>query len=202
MINKDDLANFKEFLESGSSKAKLTQVVLVAIVLGALPFVVAGGVAVGNAVQIFNKKNKSKKYTNKQINNAITNLKRQKIVEYVSDKNGVTTIRITKKGESKLKSFSIDLLSIKKPAKWDKKWRVIMFDLPVRYRQARNALRFKLKQIGFIQLQKSVWIYPYPCEDELLFIADYYKVKQYVDILLVEELLNEDKFIRHFDIKN
>ncbi|MEK7585780.1 MAG: hypothetical protein AAB477_00900 [Patescibacteria group bacterium] len=200
MINKKDLAIFKEFLESGSTKATITQVVLIAVALGALPFIAMGGVAMGNAVQLFGKINKNRRYKKRQIDNAISNLKRQKIVEYVSDRNGVTTLLITTKGETRLKSFSIDILSIKKPSKWDGKWRVVMFDLPIRYRKARESLRFKLKQIGFVQLQKSVWIHPYPCTDELLFISDYYKVKNYVDILVVEDLLNDNKLKQHFKL--
>ncbi len=195
MINTNDLENFKKFLQSGSSKAKVTQIILVSLAVGALPIIVGGALAMGNAVQLFNKN-----YKRKQINNALAGLRRRKLIEYVSDKNGVTTVRITSKGKTRLKSFSMDLLSIDKQAKWDGKWRVVMFDLPIQYTKVREYLRLKLKQLGFIQLQKSVWVYPYPCTDELLFIADYYKVKNYVDILVVEELVNDEKLRKYFDL--
>ncbi|MDE2030816.1 MAG: hypothetical protein KGI58_00950 [Patescibacteria group bacterium] len=195
MINKNDIETFKKFLESDSQKAKITKVVLIAVALGTLPFIAAGGVAMGNAVQIFKK---NKRYTKRQLSNAVTGLKKQRLIEFVSENNGVTTLRITKKGESKVKSFSIDMLSIKKPLKWDGKWRAFMFDLPIRYKQARNSLRIKLKQIGFIQLQKSVWIYPYPCEDELLYITDYYKIRNFIEILTIENIINDKKLKQHF----
>jgi len=200
MISKKDIAIFKEFLESGTTKANITKVALITIVLGALPFIALGGVAMGNAVQIFKMFDKNKKYKDKQIRNAITSLHRYKLIEYVSEKNGITIVKITKKGETKLKSFSIDLMKINKPKKWDGKWRVVMFDLPVRFSKARHSLRLKLKQLGFVQFQKSVWVYPYPCTDEILFIAEYYKVRKYIDMMTVLEISNEKNLKEKFDL--
>jgi DNA-binding transcriptional regulator PaaX len=100
----------------------------------------------------------------------------------------------------KLKSFSIDLMRINKPKKWDGKWRVVMFDLPVRFSKARHFLRFKIKQLGFVQFQKSVWIYPYPCTDEILFIAEYYKVRKYIEMMTVLEISDEKTLKERFDL--
>lgn len=200
MFSKKQIERFKEFLDSGTTKSKITKIALVTVVIGALPMVVAGGAAMGNAVKVFKMFDKKKRFKDKQISNAFAGLKRNKLIEYVSDKSGVTTVRITKKGESKLKSFEIDSLEIKKPKSWDGKWRVVMFDLPIQYKKVRNSLRFKIKQIGFIQLQKSVWVYPYPCTDEILFIADYYKVGKYIDILTANEILNDSKLRREYNL--
>lgn len=41
--------------------------------------------------------------------------------------------------------------------KWDGKWRVVVFDIPEKRRQARNLLRGSLKRWGFIPWQQSVW---------------------------------------------
>ena len=41
--------------------------------------------------------------------------------------------------------------------KWDGKWRLVIWDIPEKRRAARNLLRYKLKQMGFIKWQKSVW---------------------------------------------
>ena len=73
-----------------------------------------------------------------------------------------------------------------------------MFDIPSypkKYNYARDALRCKIKELGFYQIQKSAWVYPYECEDELLFIAGMFQVQKYVEILTVEKLLHED-FVR------
>lgn len=42
-------------------------------------------------------------------------------------------------------------------AKWDGKWRLVVWDIPEKRRLARDLLRFKLKQLGFTQWQKSIW---------------------------------------------
>jgi DNA-binding transcriptional regulator PaaX len=201
MLNKRQIENFKEFLDSGTTKSQITKIALITIAVGSVPFIVAGGSAIGNAVKIFKVFNKKERYKDRQIYHAFTNLKRNKFIEYVSDKSGVTTVRITRKGESKLKSFEIDTLEIKKPSKWDGKWRVVMFDLPIQYKKIRDSLRFKIKQIGFKQLQKSVWIYPYPCTDEILFIVDYYKVGKYIEIITADEILNDSKLRNEYDLK-
>lgn len=189
----------KEFLDSGTTKAKVTKVVLCTLAVASLPAIVVAGAAMGNAVQIFTMFDK-KKYKKRQIDTTLTNLRRRKLVEYVSDKNGVTTVRITNKGESTLKRFAIDVLKVPEQKKWDGKWRMVMFDLPVRFSKARNSLRFKLKQLGFVQFQKSVWLYPYPCEDEILFVAGHYKVGKYIEFLEVSSLSNDFSFRKKFNL--
>ena len=41
---------------------------------------------------------------------------------------------------------------------WDKKWRIVIFDIPEEHSKLRNALRYRLKVWQFQQLQKSVWV--------------------------------------------
>lgn len=200
-MNENYLDKFRDFLDSGTIKANVTKVALVAVALASLPVIVTGAVVMGNAVQIFGKSKYSNKYNKRQYNVAIAGLKRDGLIEVISNKNGEAIVRITKKGQSVLRRFSIDLIKIKQPPKWDGKWRVVIFDIPVKYSKARHALRGKLKDLGFVLLQKSVFIYPYPCEDEILFIADFFRVGKYVEILTTDSFLNEERFIRNFGLK-
>ena len=194
------LEKIKDFLDSDTTEAKATKVALGVIAVAGVAGVALLAVGMGNAVQVFSMFKKSKKYSKTQIKSAMTNLHNQKLIEYISDKGGVTKVRITTKGKSKLRSFAIDVIKIPKSKRWDGKWRVVMFDLPIRFNKARNSLRFKLKQLGFVQLQKSVWIYPYPCLDEILFIGDYYKVGKYIQILEVTNILYEEKLKKPFKL--
>ena len=76
-----------------------------------------------------------------------------------------------------------------------------MFDIPTKpkiYNQAREALRLKIKELGFFQMQKSAWVCPYECEDELLFVAELYHVEKYIEVLTVEKLLHESILKRKF----
>jgi len=198
MLKQRDIENFRNFLDSGTKNANIVKVMLIAIALGTLPFIAVGAAGIGNAVQIF----KSKKYNHKQIGDGLRYLKNKRLVEYVNDKGGAVTLRITKKGESKLKIFSMEVLSVKKPKVWDNKWHLVMFDLPVKYKKIRDSLRLKLKQIGFIQFQKSVWVFPYPCTDEILFIADFYKIQKHIEVLTINEIPNDKKLRLQFKLEN
>lgn len=188
----------KDFLNSNTTEAKVATVALCALAIASVPLLIVGAGAMGNAVQVFKAFNKSKKYSNKQISAAIYNMKRQKLIEYVCDKNGKTIVKITTKGKTRLKAFSIELIEIKKPKKWDGKWRLVMFDIPMRFTKGREALRYHLKGLNFFQFQKSAWIYPYPCEDEIIFIADFFGVGKFVEILTVDSISRDEKVKRHF----
>ncbi len=69
----------------------------------------------------------------------------------------------------------------------------MIFDIPTKpkiYNQARNALRQKIKEPGFYQLQKSVWVFPYDFEDEILFVAEIFEVEKYVEIITAEKFMH------------
>lgn len=192
-------SKFREFLDSGTRKAQITQVALCVLAVASIPVLVFIAAAMGNAVQVFKQFESSKHFSKKQIKNSINHLYRQKLIEYVADQDGKTIVKITKKGETRLRAFAIDLIEIKKPNKWDGKWRLVMFDIPMRFTKGREALRYHLKELNFFQFQKSAWIYPYPCEDEIIFIADFFGIGKYVEVLTVENVLQDKKLRRHFN---
>src|SRR3989338_10778370 len=193
-MKNESLDRFREFLSSGTRGAKITQIALCVLAVASIPALVFIAASVGNAVQIFKQFESSKHFSKKQIRNSINHLRRHKLIEYVGDKNGKTIVKITKKGEIKLRAFAIDLIEIKKPNKWDGKWRLVMFDIPIRFTKGREALRYHLKELDFLQFQKSAWIYPYPCEDEVIFIADFFGIGKYVEVLTAENISREEKF--------
>ena len=188
----------KDFLDSDTTEAKIAMVALCVFAVASLPILVVGVAAMGNVVQTFQMFKRSKKYSRMQIQSAVESTKRQKLIEYVTDKDGKTIVKITKKGETKLRTFDIELMCINTPKKWDGKWRLVMFDIPMRFTKGREALRYHLKKLNFFQFQKSAWIYPYPCEDEIIFITDFFGLGKYVEILTVENLLNDEKLKKHF----
>jgi DNA-binding transcriptional regulator PaaX len=197
-MKNESLLRIREFLDSGTKKAKITQVVLCIFAVASMPALILLAATMGNVVQVFKQFQRSKHFNKEQIRNSINHLRKQKLIEYISDKNGKTIVKITKKGETKLRAFDIELMEIKKPRKWDGKWRLVMFDIPMRFTKGREALRYHLKNLNFFQFQKSAWIYPYPCEDEILFIANFFGVEKYVEVLIVESVLREEQMKRHF----
>lgn len=184
-------------MNSDKKPAQVTKIILAVLAVGGVLVVTA---MAPNIFQIFGKYKRAQKYSDGQLRSGLYVLKRRGFVEIINEKDGKTRIKLTQKGEGKIKEFSIDSLIIPKQKKWDKKWRIVIFDIPNRFNRARATLREKIREFGFYKLQKSVWIYPYPCEDEVLFVANVFNVEPFIEILTVENLLRGDKVKSFFDL--
>lgn len=111
--------------------------------------------------------------------------KNKRLVEVIQ-KNGKDFLRITSLGKGELLRYDIDDLHIIKGNKtWDGLWRVVIFDIPEKHRQARVALSYKLKEIGFYRFQKSIFVFPFECLNEIDFIKEFFKVGKFVAVLKV-----------------
>lgn len=126
--------------------------------------------------------------------------KHDRLVDFRDEKDGSVSIIISELGEKLALRYQPEQISIKIPAKWDKKWRIVIFDIPERFKKAREALREKLKDLGFIELQKSVWAFPYPCDEEIKFLAEFFEVSQHVRLLTVENISLDADLKLHFDL--
>lgn len=113
---------------------------------------------------------------------------------------GNDTITITKLGKERVLKYKLDELEIKKPIIWDKKWRLVVFDIPDHRRKASNVLRHKLIDLGFEQYQKSIFIHPYPCRDEIDYIREIYEVGGNVKLIVADEIDDEKFFMNKFDL--
>ncbi len=103
----------------------------------------------------------------------------------------------TKKGRGWVKEARIRYFSLKKK-NWDKKWRVIIFDIPEELHRKRNIFRKKLKNLDFYPLQKSVFIMPYPCEEELGDLCFDLSITDYVDIITAEKIGFKENEIKKY----
>ncbi len=189
--------NIKKFLDSDSGWATATKITLAVLAMGGI--IIVGAMA-PNIFQAFGKFRRARKYSPQQLRSSIYTLNRRGYVEIIKEKDDKTIIKLTSRGRKRIKEFSIENISINKQNKWDKKWRIVIFDIPIKFNKAREALRNKLKDLNFYQLQKSVWIYPYPCEDEILFLANIFQVEPFVEIFTADELLHENKIRKYFKL--
>jgi len=138
-----------------------------------------------------------RKYGDKVVDKSLDKIIKDRFVRIVK-KKGETVLKITEKGKVRLINFNIDTIEIQKTS-WDGKWRFVIFDIPEKLRVARDVLREKLKMIGFVQLQKSVWVSPYKCEDEIAFIASVYEVERYVNYIEAFKIDHEGYLKGKFD---
>lgn len=68
-------------------------------------------------------------------------------------------VRITDTGKELLQISG--RYDFRKPKAWDGAWRIVMFDIPNDHKELRHELRRVLEHIGFLQLQQSVYVFPY-----------------------------------------
>lgn len=131
----------------------------------------------------------------KQLQDTFYYLKKRGLIE-TKKKGKQIYIFLTKEGEWEAGKFQINELYIKPQKKWDGKWRVIIFDIPESLRIKREAFRGKLKELGFYPLQKSVWVYPYPCQKEIELLREFFGLsKRHLRTLEVEKI-EDDRFLR------
>ena len=134
---------------------------------------------------------------NRKIYNNFRNLESRSL----SSRVGVDEYKFTKNGaewfgESKFKYLKLGV------GKWDKKWRIVIFDIPQELHNKRNWLRKKLRNMGFYMVQKSVFAFPYPCEDELGDICSHLDISDYVDVLIASSIgFKEQKIKKFFQFK-
>ena len=127
-------------------------------------------------------------------------LRRKQYIDYREEKDGTISVVLTEDGKKRALRYKFDALVLPKTAHWDRKWRILMFDIPVRFKKAREAFRYKIKDLGLAQYQKSVWIYPYPCLDEVAFTAKFFGVAKYVHFVEAESISGEIEYKEIFDL--
>jgi len=131
---------------------------------------------------------------------AVNSLYTSHLIEEKYHKDGTTTFILSENGKQKALRFNIDKMEIKKPARWDGKWRIVMFDIPEKLRRLRDSLRLHFREIGLIELQKSVFVYPYPCSEEIEFILEFYNTRKHVRFVLAEKIDNQLHLMKKFNL--
>src|SRR3989344_1400032 len=109
-------------------------------------------------------------------------------------KDGKNFARITEAGRRAF-AFEAQRTGLYPRRRWDKRWRIVMFDVPERRRAVRAKLRTAMKSLGFVRLQDSAWVYPYDCEDLIALLKAELKIG-FSALYLVVEHIENDKYLR------
>ena len=86
--------------------------------------------------------------------NDLAHLQRRELIDWKETPDGMVRMTLTKNGRVKILEYKLDEMRVEKPARWDRKWRLVVFDVPVDKKQARDALGVKLVELGFYPLQR------------------------------------------------
>ena len=109
-------------------------------------------------------------------------------------------LRLTPKGEVEIGRIQSFGFKLQKPKRWDKKWRVLIFDIKESRRGLREKIRRTLTSIGFVRLQDSVWIFPYDCEDLVTLLKADFKIGKDLLYMIVEQLEYDNSIREKFGL--
>ncbi|HEY4517206.1 MAG TPA: CRISPR-associated endonuclease Cas2 [Candidatus Paceibacterota bacterium] len=164
----------------------------------ALSGIIAVALITPNTLQLLGKIPKFKRQFMYRSNNIITQLARDGYVIFEEHK-GKKYARISEAGKSALWVRGNMLLEQSmRPKRWDKHWRVVIFDIPEKKRAMRNALRTMMQRFGFYRLQDSVWVYPHDCEDVIALVKTELRTGASVLYMIVEKLENDQRLKQEF----
>ncbi|MDO8676261.1 MAG: hypothetical protein Q7K16_01270 [Candidatus Azambacteria bacterium] len=128
------------------------------------------------------------KINERYLRETIKRLYQSKLVDYRENRDGTVVLTLSEKGKNKILKYDLDKIEIKKPTRWDKLWRLVVFDIPEEKRSGRMALAAKLKELGFYPMQKSVFVHPYECKNEIDFVVEMFNIAPYVRFLRVKDI--------------
>lgn len=113
---------------------------------------------------------------------ALRRLRVQGLIEYVNEED--ILVKLTDEGKSQALRKKINHLENNE----DGKWRIVAFDIPQTHTLTRNIFRRRLKEFGFTQLQKSIWISKTTCTDLLREYIKDLGLKKWVSVLEAENV--------------
>jgi DNA-binding transcriptional regulator PaaX len=132
-------------------------------------------------------------------------LRRLEACGYVRRKShdGKISFSVTAEGKRTLRGlYAQSSRVVMQPKEWDGMWRVVTYDFPEEQEQrsARNALRHVLSKSLFLQLQKSVWIFPYDSPLLADLFANNPIVRKHAVFMKVAHISSVESCKRHFHL--
>ncbi len=179
-------------------RSEIVKDVLSWLMVAGMIYIAAGSpYFVANVSKSFKK---ARKYKKKRVYDTFYKLQKQGCIK-ITKKNKQIYISLTEKGRKKAGWLQIDSLKIKRPKKWDGKWRIVIFDIAQLKKMYREAFRGKLKELGFRPLQKSVWIHPFDCQDEIELLKDFFGLSEKeMRFIVAQDIGQDDKIKKNFNL--
>lgn len=137
------------------------------------------------------------KFSRWQIMQTLKQLRLRGYIEF-EEEDDKSPIFLTDKGLKRSLHYQLFDLFSRRPRRWDYLWRMVIFDIPEKKKFLRESFRWQLKNFGFYQLQKSVFVAPHKCEKEIIDMARTYKVLSHMLIMTVASLGPMERRVRRY----
>ncbi len=115
----------------------------------------------------------------------VYDLKQGGYIKTIKIKND-SAVMLTPKGIDKV--FTIKMRLADKKRRIDKKWQMVLFDIPEKKRKQRDMFRKNLQYLGYKKLQRSIWVCPYDVLNETKDLIKRYRLEPHVELLLVKKI--------------
>lgn len=126
-------------------------------------------------------------------------MEKQKIINIEPIKNGAK-ISLTEKGRTKVLCYKLEQMALNKPQRWDRKWRVIIYDVPKEKRFQQSNFRRMLQKLMFLKIQNSVYLTPYRCDKEIEFLRQYFEIPENIIYMVVQRIENDLVYKKYFGL--
>lgn len=184
----------RKVVEESNKRKELTLQILKGIGLAGLVITTLAFPGIAILAKMFEDRSG---FRGRRARRAFHDLRRSGSIGTKKSSDGVKII-LTDKGKKKLERLELKHLTIPKPQIWDGQWRLVMFDVPEPVSWSRNRIRSILKHLGFISIQKSVFIHPYPCVDVIDFLRSYYRLRSGELYIFESKVLEGEKELRKY----
>lgn len=182
-----------------SKKGEIIKETLVGI--GVLGLVLVGAAMAPGIFSALGRSGFTKRKYDRKFNNTVHYLKRRKLIIVKENPDGSMKVELSKDGKKKVLKYDLEKIKINPMRRWDGKWRFVMFDIPNKFKGRANTFREKLKELGLYQFQKSVWVYPFPLENEIDFIIQIFEIRPFVKLGEMTYIDGEEKIKKKFKLR-
>ena len=130
----------------------------------------------------------------------INSLYASRLVEIKENTDGTLTLVLSEGGRKKALTYDLVRMKVPVPTVWGRMWYIVSFDIPEVKKQARDSFREHLFRLGFFELHKSVFVYPFNCLDQLKYIAGLYDVGKYIRFIVAAHIDTEENLKKFFHL--
>lgn len=128
-------------------------------------------------------------------------LEKKRLVKMIRRNDGVYIANLTARGEERASLVHLLQLTLPPLKHWDGRWRMVMFDIPEARKKVRNILRQCLKNWGFQELQKSVFVTPKDCRNAVELLIHGNHVEKYVRFVEAKHISNDRDIRKKFGLR-
>ena len=177
-------------------RGELAKEILKGLALGGFIVLCFAMPNLAQVVDLFKPRNSRDRY---RVRQALRGLQKKEMIRMIN-RNGHEVVEITAQGKKRVLNYDFEEMRLNTKQKWDGRWRIVIFDIPEKRKRARDAVSFKIKDIGMYPIQKSVFVFPHKCKDEIDFVGEIFGVRKNIIYIEASHIDGAEKAKRHFRI--